>query len=60
MVTFADWLASLDRLAVALGAENITQTNSGHDIYLYNPALVVDAIQDVINDAGEDTSPTPR
>jgi pimeloyl-ACP methyl ester carboxylesterase len=60
MVTFADWLASLDLLAIALGAENITQTNSGHDIYLYNPALVVDAIHRVIDDAREDAMPTPR
>jgi hypothetical protein len=49
MVTFADWLASLDRLATALGAENITQTDSGHDIYLYNPALVVDAVRGIVD-----------
>jgi hypothetical protein len=48
-VTFADWLASLDRLATALGAENITQTDSGHDIYLYNPALVVDAVRGIVD-----------
>src|SRR5207344_2875254 len=47
MVTFEDWLTSLDRLATDLDAEHITTTHSGHDIYLYTPALVVDAIRDV-------------
>jgi pimeloyl-ACP methyl ester carboxylesterase len=51
MVTFQDWLASLDLLAADLDAEHITVTNSGHAIYLYNPALVVDAIRTVVDDA---------
>jgi pimeloyl-ACP methyl ester carboxylesterase len=50
MVSFDDWLTSLDRLAAGLGAEHITKTGSGHDIYLYTPALVVDAIRDVVDD----------
>ena len=50
MVTFADWLTALDRLATDLGAEHITETNSGHDIYLYSPALVVGAIRAVVDD----------
>lgn len=50
MVTFEDWLTSLDRLAADLGAEHITRTDSGHDIYLYQPALVVDAIRSVVDD----------
>jgi pimeloyl-ACP methyl ester carboxylesterase len=50
MVTFDDWLASLDLLAGDLDAEHITETNSGHDIYLYRPALVVDAIRTVVDD----------
>jgi pimeloyl-ACP methyl ester carboxylesterase len=50
MVTFDDWLASLDRLATELDAEHITTTDSGHDIYLYAPALVVDAIREIVGD----------
>ncbi|GAA0652063.1 hypothetical protein GCM10009535_32960 [Streptomyces thermocarboxydovorans] len=47
-VTFEDWLASQQRLAESLGArEHITNTDSGHDIYLYQPRLV-DAICDVV------------
>lgn len=49
MVTFDDWLAALDLLAADLDAEHITTTDSGHDIYLYSPALVVDAIRDVVD-----------
>lgn len=47
-VTFADWLAAQDRLAAVLGAEHIARTHSGHDIYLYSPALVIEAIRDVV------------
>ncbi|AKS35607.1 alpha/beta hydrolase [Mycolicibacterium goodii] len=47
-VTFADWLAAQDQLAKALGAGHITDTHSGHDIYLYSPALVVAAIRDMV------------
>lgn len=36
-VTFADWLVAQDRLAAAIGAGHITETHSGHDIYLYSP-----------------------
>jgi pimeloyl-ACP methyl ester carboxylesterase len=50
MVTFDDWLASIDLLADDLDAEHITETDSGHDIYLYRPALVVDAIRTVVDD----------
>jgi pimeloyl-ACP methyl ester carboxylesterase len=47
-LTFADWLASQQRLASALGAPQIAKTNSGHHIYLYAPALVVDAIRGIV------------
>lgn len=57
-VTFTDWLASLDLLAGALDAENITRTHSGHDIYLYNPALVVDAIRGIVDEVRGPTTPT--
>jgi pimeloyl-ACP methyl ester carboxylesterase len=49
-VTFADWLAGQNQLAAALDVEPVTATDSGHDIYLYRPALVVDAIRDVVDD----------
>jgi len=50
-VTFADWRAGQDLLARALSARHITQTRSGHAIYLYDPALVVGAIRDVVDEA---------
>jgi pimeloyl-ACP methyl ester carboxylesterase len=50
MVDFADWQTALDRLATDLDAEHITKTNSGHAIYLYTPALVVDAVREVVDD----------
>lgn len=50
-VTFDDWQAQLDRLATELDAEKVTATSSGHDIYLYNPSVVVDAIRLVVDDA---------
>jgi hypothetical protein len=53
--TFDNWKTQLDRLAVALGAPNITDTNSGHDIYLYSPKLVVASIGEVVNDARRGT-----
>lgn len=56
-VTFTDWLASQDRLTTALGAERITETRSGHAIYLYSPTMVVDAIRGVVDDV-RGTSPS--
>ena len=35
-------------LATALGTTNNTQTDSGHNIMLYQPRLVADAIVDVV------------
>ena len=49
-VAFADWLESLNRLSTELDAEHVTTTNSGHDIYLYSPKLVIDAIGAVVDD----------
>ena len=49
-VTFEDWRAGQDRLATSLGVELITATDSGHDIYLYHPSLVVDAIERVVEE----------
>ncbi len=50
MVTFQDWLTSLDRLAADLDAERVIATDSGHAIYLDKPALVVDAIRTIVDD----------
>lgn len=49
-VVFADWLAVQRLSATALDAKDITATHSGHDIYLYQPALVVDAINEVVDE----------
>jgi hypothetical protein len=46
--TFDDWLAMVNQLGENLGAETITQTNSGHNIYLYSPQLVIDSIDEVV------------
>jgi pimeloyl-ACP methyl ester carboxylesterase len=48
-VTFSDWLAGQQQLATALGVVPVTATDSGHDVYLYQPALVVDAIRGVVD-----------
>ncbi|AXE24681.1 alpha/beta hydrolase [Streptomyces globosus] len=48
-VTFEDWLASQQRLSTALGARaHVTNTRSGHDIYLYQPRTVTCAIRDIV------------
>jgi pimeloyl-ACP methyl ester carboxylesterase len=49
--TFDDWLASSNLLAADLGAEHMTTTNSGHGVYLSSPALVVDAVREVVDEA---------
>ena len=57
-VSFADAMASHVRLAATLGAEHITRTNSGHNIYLYQPVLVVDAIRKVVDDVHQQRTTT--
>ncbi len=47
-VTFADWLAQQDLLATDLAAKHVSDTNSGHNIYLYSPRRVNDAIREVV------------
>ncbi|WP_068273582.1 alpha/beta fold hydrolase [Aldersonia kunmingensis] len=59
-VTFTDWQTALDRQSTALGAERIADTDSGHDIYLYSPALVVEAIRDVLDQVREATPTSSR
>ena len=50
MVTFADWLRAQDLLATSLDAKHISATRSGHNIYLFEPQLIVDAIRDVVDE----------
>ncbi len=47
--TWPAWLAAQDRLATLLGAEHITDTNSGHYIAGEQPQLVIDAIRQVVD-----------
>ena len=49
-VTFADWLRGQDLLARYLNATHISTTDSGHNIYLYSPQLVVDAVRGVVDE----------
>jgi pimeloyl-ACP methyl ester carboxylesterase len=55
-VTFAQWTAAQDLLAGQLGARHIAATASGHDIYLYQPALVTDQIRRIVDDVRSTTS----
>lgn len=49
-ISFDDWTEHEALLADRLAARWwVTETNSGHDIHLYNPALVVDAISSVVD-----------
>ena len=48
-VTFVDWQAAEEQLAAALDAKLITETRSGHNIYAYSPALVIDAVRAVVD-----------
>ncbi len=50
--TFEDWQAMVLALAEDLGAKRtVTETNSGHNIYMYSPDLVIDAIREIVDDA---------
>jgi len=48
-VSFSDWLAAQDLLAASLNAKHIKETKSGHNIYLYEPQLVTNAIHEVVD-----------
>ncbi len=50
MITFAEWRAAQDPLAASLHAPHVAETHSGHNIYLYQPGLVVDAIRRLVDD----------
>jgi hypothetical protein len=47
-VTFSNWLAVQDLLAACLNAKHIKDTKSGHNVYLYEPQLVIDSIREVV------------
>jgi pimeloyl-ACP methyl ester carboxylesterase len=49
-VTWKESLAAQDLLAASAPAEHIKQTNSGHFVYTYQPALVVNAIRMVVDE----------
>ncbi|HEY6531998.1 MAG TPA: alpha/beta hydrolase [Acidimicrobiales bacterium] len=58
-VAFDDWLAMVNTLGATVGAPTITETNSGHGIYLYNPALVTSSIREIVDDVrATNTAPT--
>ena len=59
-ITFANWLAAQDLLAASLNAEHVTKTRSGHNIYLYEPQLVVDAVREVVGEARNHDALRPR
>lgn len=50
MVNFDDWTTAQNLLAADLDADHVTETHSGHHIYLYSPALVVNAIRTVVDE----------
>ena len=43
------WLAAVELLAMSLDAKHITETNSGHNIEVYQPQLVTGAIEEVVD-----------
>ena len=47
-VTFADWRMSERLLATWLNARLVATTDSGHNVYAYEPELVIDAIREVV------------
>ena len=47
--TFDDWVAMVTRLGADLGAKTITETNSGHNIYMYNSELVIESIREIVD-----------
>jgi pimeloyl-ACP methyl ester carboxylesterase len=59
--TFADWQAMVLKLAENLEAKKtITETHSGHNIYLYEPELVTDSIHEIVDDARAATTAPAR
>ena len=50
LLSFGHWLEAQDRLAEALGGRHVRVTHSGHHIYLYSPALVNEAIREVVDE----------
>ena len=53
--TWPAWTAAQDRLASLLHATHITHTDSGHPINSDQPALVTDAIHDIVDTARQNS-----
>lgn len=47
-VTFTEWRGAQGLLAQSLNATHISNTNSGHHVYLYSPELVIEGIRDIV------------
>ena len=54
------WLAAQDLLAASLGAKHIKSTHSGHNVYLYEPQMVVDAIRKTVDEVRSKPRSTRR
>jgi pimeloyl-ACP methyl ester carboxylesterase len=50
VVTWDNWLAAQDLLAASAPGRHVKHTHSGHFIYTYAPALVVDAVREVVDE----------
>jgi pimeloyl-ACP methyl ester carboxylesterase len=50
-ITWDIWLRSQELLAASAPGEYLRHTDSGHFVYLYDPALVVNAIRTVVEEA---------
>jgi len=57
--TFDQWRRAQRLLARSLGATHIARTNSGHNIEVYRPALVTDAIRRVVEAVREGRQRVP-
>jgi pimeloyl-ACP methyl ester carboxylesterase len=55
--TLQAWRTAQDRLAKLLNAKHVTDTNSGHVIQMEQPALVIDAIREVVAKVRSESHP---
>jgi pimeloyl-ACP methyl ester carboxylesterase len=55
--TWQAWRTAQDRLANLLNAKHVADTNSGHAIQMEQPALVIDAIREVVAKVRNGSSP---
>jgi len=52
-LTFDDWLAAQSLLATQLGAKHVSDTGSGHHVYLYSPELVTVEVATMVDAVNE-------